>query len=68
MGILHVQFQFMPDRTRRPAVMPIQSRPFPPVETVRLSNGMPVYFSVFGAAPVVELSFVVPGGHCREPR
>jgi predicted Zn-dependent peptidase len=58
----------MPDRTRRPTALSLEPVPFPDVETAVLPNGLPVYFARFGTVPIVELSFVVPGGFCREPR
>ncbi len=56
-----------PDRSRPPALGPVQALKLPPVQKLRLSNGLPVYFVELHEVPVVQVNVVVRAGAGADP-
>lgn len=61
-----ILFAQNPDRSDAPALGPIQPLVIPPVESFKLSNGIPVYFVKKDQVPLVQINLVVNGGSISE--
>lgn len=56
----------MLDRTISPDFQTIKAVNFPPVETFRLSNGIPLYVINVGDQPVIKIEFIFEAGNWQE--
>jgi predicted Zn-dependent peptidase len=56
----------MIDRSSPPVVEGKYELTFPAYETLKLSNGIPVYCIAIGFQPIIELQVVFPAGFCYE--
>ncbi|WP_266362126.1 M16 family metallopeptidase [Tellurirhabdus rosea] len=56
----------MIDRTQAPAYRTLTEVRVPPVETVQLDNGLPLYLVRAGEQPVLRLEFIFDAGACFE--
>jgi len=54
-----------PDRSKPPALGPVRPLQLPPVQKLRLSNGLPVLVVELHEVPVVQVNVVVDGRHGR---
>lgn len=56
-----------PDRSKPPALGPVRRLKLPPVQKLRLANGLPVYLVELHEVPVVQVSAVARGGAGTDP-
>lgn len=57
-----------PDRSKPPALGPVRALKLPPVQRLRLSNGIPVLLVEQHEVPVVQLNVVARAGAAADPR
>jgi zinc protease len=57
-----------PDRSKPPALGPVRALKLPPVQKLRLSNGLPVLLVELHEVPVVQLNVVARAGAGADPR
>jgi predicted Zn-dependent peptidase len=57
-----------PDRSKPPALGPVRALQLPPVQKLRLSNGLPVLVVELHEVPVVQVNVVVRAGAGADPR
>jgi zinc protease len=57
-----------PDRSKPPALGPVRALKLPPVQKLRLSNGVPVLLVEQHEVPIVQLNLVARAGAGADPR
>ena len=57
-----------PDRSKPPALGPVRALKLPPVQRLRLSNGVPVLLVEHHEVPVIQLNVVARAGAGADPR